>query len=109
MRPRRNIYQSKWSSIVALATLELVLLSGSVSYAHDLVWPGEKLKILYPGAVSFEANGINISLYAGTRRSRASQKRLEMEKEIATQISKELGNTKEIAMKHYAKDRKDAL
>jgi integrase len=53
--------------------------------------------------------GIKISLYAGTRRSRASQKRLEMEKEIAGKIAAELGNTKAVAMKHYAKSRKEIL
>lgn len=55
------------------------------------------------------AAGVSISLYAGTRRSRASQKRLELEKEIADKVSKELGNTREVAMKHYAKSRREEV
>jgi len=52
---------------------------------------------------------VKISLYAGTRRSRASQRRLELEKGIVEQISRELGNTKTVAEKHYIKGKKDAL
>jgi hypothetical protein len=52
---------------------------------------------------------VKISLHAGTRRSRASHRRLELEKGIVEQISRELGNTKTVAEKHYIKGKKDAL
>ncbi|HSB30161.1 MAG TPA: hypothetical protein VLD55_01015 [Candidatus Sulfobium mesophilum] len=56
------MYRSKWSLLLsALAAIILVLLISSLSYAHDLVWPGEKLKILYPGAVSFEQKNLYVS------------------------------------------------
>lgn len=37
----------------------LFLAAGS--YAHDLVWPGEKLKILFPQAESFEQKNLYVS------------------------------------------------
>ena len=37
----------------------LFLAAGS--YAHDLVWPGEKLKILFPQATSFEQKNLYVS------------------------------------------------
>lgn len=56
------MYRSKWSLVVSvLAILTSVLLISSLSYAHDLVWPGEKLKTLYPGAVSFEQKNLYVS------------------------------------------------
>lgn len=33
----------------------------SASFAHDLIWPGEKLKILFPEAVSFEQKNLYVS------------------------------------------------
>ncbi len=57
-----------------------------------------------------KAAGMQISLYAGTRHSRASQKRLEKEKEIAEACRKELGHSKSLTtMKHYARDRREEL
>ena len=44
-----------------LAILASVLFTGSLSYAHDLVWPGEKLKILFPQASSFEQKNLYVS------------------------------------------------
>lgn len=53
---------------------------------------------------------INISLYGGTRRSRASQKRLEKEKEIAEACRQELGHTSgDVTMKHYARSRREQI
>jgi len=37
-----------------------VIIAGSCS-AHDLVWPGEKLKILFPQADSFEQKNLSVS------------------------------------------------
>ncbi|MBI5074514.1 MAG: hypothetical protein HZB62_05025 [Nitrospirae bacterium] len=36
------------------------LIAGS-SYSHDLVWPGDKLKVLFPQAVSFEQKNLYVS------------------------------------------------
>ena len=53
---------------------------------------------------------VDISLYAGTRRSRASQKRLEKEKEIAEACRKELGHASSVTtMKHYARSRREEI
>jgi integrase len=50
--------------------------------------------------------GIDISVYPGTRHSRASQKRLEKEKEVAEAVSRELGHkSSKTTKKHYALDR----
>lgn len=38
-----------------------ILLMTCVAYAHDLVWPGEKLKVLYPQADSFEQKNLYVS------------------------------------------------
>ncbi len=52
----------------------------------------------------------HISLYAGTRRSRASQKRLEMEKKIAEACRQELSHgSSATTMKHYARSRKEEI
>jgi len=40
--------------------LALLLCAGGV-LAHDLVWPGEKLKALYPEAISFEQKNLYVS------------------------------------------------
>ncbi len=53
--------RSRWLLLVALATFKSVLLISSLSYAHDLVWPSEKLKTLYPTAVSFEQKNLYVS------------------------------------------------
>lgn len=56
------MYQKKWSFFLsALAILASVLFTGSLSYAHDLVWPGGKLKILFPQATSFEQKNLYVS------------------------------------------------
>jgi len=39
----------------------MILLYTSVSYGHDLVWPGEKLKALFPRAESFEQKNLYVS------------------------------------------------
>lgn len=39
----------------------MLCLYASSSYAHDLVWPGEKLKALFPQAVSFEQKNLYVS------------------------------------------------
>jgi hypothetical protein len=38
-----------------------VLIIPVLGAAHDLVWPGEKLKALYPDAVSFEQKNLYVS------------------------------------------------
>jgi integrase len=53
--------------------------------------------------------GLPISLYPGTRHSRASQIRLRHEAEMGKRIAEELGNTAVIAMKHYARPRREAV
>lgn len=50
---------------------------------------------------------VRIDLYRGTRTSRASQKRLELEKGHARVIASELGNTEAVALRHYARDRRE--
>lgn len=53
---------------------------------------------------------VSISLYAGTRHSRASQKRLEVEKQMADEIRKELGHAdSRTTMEHYARDRREEI
>lgn len=47
--------------VSAFAILTSALLISSLSYAHDLAWPGEKLRALYPGAVSFEQKNLYVS------------------------------------------------
>lgn len=53
--------------------------------------------------------GIKLSLYFGTRHSRASQIRLKEERKTALEISEKLGNTPWIAMNKYARDRKEEV
>jgi integrase len=54
--------------------------------------------------------GVKISLYAGTRHSRASQKRLEMEKQVAEACRESLGHTdSRVTMEHYARDRREEI
>ncbi len=55
------MYRSRRLLLVFLAALVSLILISSLSYAHDLVWPGEKLKALYPGAVSFEQKNLYVS------------------------------------------------
>ena len=42
-------------------TIILLLFFASVSFAHDLVWPGEKLKAMFPQAESFEQKNLYVS------------------------------------------------
>jgi hypothetical protein len=44
-----------------LFLLLLIPLYTSVSFGHDLVWPGEKLKALFPQAESFEQRNLYVS------------------------------------------------
>lgn len=44
-----------------LPVIAAVFLSTSYSFAHDLVWPGEKLKALFPQAESFEQKNLYVS------------------------------------------------
>jgi len=46
------------------------------SSAHDLVWPGEKLKALYPEAISFEQKNLYVS----------DQQRAEIERAIGAKL-----------------------
>ncbi|RJQ56811.1 MAG: hypothetical protein C4526_00885 [Nitrospiraceae bacterium] len=39
----------------------IIIIDASVSCAHDLVWPGEKLKALFPAAESFEQKNLYVS------------------------------------------------
>jgi hypothetical protein len=56
------MYQRNLSLFVgAFAILTSVLLISSLSHGHDLVWPGEKLKILFPKAESFEHKNLYVS------------------------------------------------
>jgi Phage integrase, N-terminal SAM-like domain/Phage integrase family len=57
-----------------------------------------------------QAVGLDISLYPATRHSRASQKRLEMEKRVAESVRAELGHkSSKTTMRHYAKGRRDKI
>lgn len=47
--------------IILLSTVSLLIFTIQVIFAHDLVWPGEKLKILYPQAESFEQKNLYVS------------------------------------------------
>jgi len=44
-----------------LLLLLMILLYTSVSYGHDLIWPGEKLKALFPQAESFEQKNLYVT------------------------------------------------
>ncbi len=55
------MYRSRWKLLGFLAAFVSVILISSLSYAHDLVWPGEKLKTLYPSAVSIEQKNLYVS------------------------------------------------
>jgi integrase len=51
-----------------------------------------------------DAAGIRIALYPGTRHSRASQKRAEMERKMRSELAADLGHSSPvITMKHYAR------
>ena len=51
----------KRSTIFGLATVLISALFANASSAHDIVWPGEKLKVLFPQAESFEQRNLFIS------------------------------------------------
>jgi len=57
----------------------IFLLLVTVSYAHDLVWPGEKLKALYPQAVSFEQKNLYVS----------DEQKAALEKTLGTRLPEE--------------------
>lgn len=48
-------------TINSIILLLLISLSPHSSYGHDLVWPGEKLQALFPGAESFEQKNLLVS------------------------------------------------
>ena len=56
-----------------------------------------------------EAEGIKIALVAGTRRSRASQQRLQAEKEVMEKVRAQLGHSNVSTTRHYARSRKEEL
>lgn len=47
--------------LLNLSPIILLLFFAVVSFAHDLVWPGEKLKALFPQAESFEQKNLYVS------------------------------------------------
>ncbi len=49
------------AQLLLTGSLVFLLLLPSLLHAHDLVWPGEKLKVLYPDAVSFEQKNLYVS------------------------------------------------
>ncbi|MBI5074384.1 MAG: hypothetical protein HZB62_04350 [Nitrospirae bacterium] len=50
---------NKFVAIVVLVLGFVVI--GSAAFGHDLVWPGEKLKALFPQAESFEQKNLYVS------------------------------------------------
>ncbi len=46
--------------LIIAAACAAVLLEAA-AYGHDLVWPGEKLKTLFPDAISFEQKNLYVS------------------------------------------------
>ena len=62
--------------LLNLSAIILLLFFVSVSFAHDLVWPGEKLKILFPQAESFEQKNLYVSDEQRTAIERALGSRL---------------------------------
>ncbi len=57
----------------------MLCLYASLSYAHDLVWPGEKLKALYSQAVSFEQKNLYVT----------DQQRVAIEKSLGSGLREE--------------------
>ncbi|MBI5635234.1 MAG: hypothetical protein HZA15_17345, partial [Nitrospirae bacterium] len=53
-----NLIRAIMSAVSLLIFLSLYM---PVSYSHDLVWPGDKLKVLFPQAVSFEQKNLYVS------------------------------------------------
>jgi len=51
--------QERIAKAIVLAAIMLCLYTSS--FAHDLEWPGEKLKALFPQAVSFEQKNLYVS------------------------------------------------
>lgn len=59
--------------------LMILLVFPTASYVHDLVWPGEKLKLLYEHAVSFEQKNLYLS----------DVQRAEIEKALGSELPEE--------------------
>ncbi len=78
MKLESGKYKNKWL-LAALTTLGSVLLIGTLSYAHDLVWPGAKLKALFPKAESFEQKNLYVS----------DDQKAALEKAIGTRLPEE--------------------
>lgn len=52
---------SRSKGFLNLSAIILLLSFVHVSFAHDLVWPGEKLKAMFPTAESFEQKNLYVS------------------------------------------------
>ena len=50
-----------YASLIMIIALLAALSFVTASSAHDLVWPGEKLKTLFPQAASFEQKNLYVS------------------------------------------------
>lgn len=57
----------------------LLLVAGRMSFAHDLVWPAEKLAALYPEAETFEQKNLYLS----------DQQRTDVEMKLGTSLPPE--------------------
>ncbi|MEW6115451.1 MAG: hypothetical protein AB1553_00920 [Nitrospirota bacterium] len=66
-------------SLLFLSSLMLLLVSATTILAHDLVWPGEKLKTMVPQAESFEQKNLYIS----------DEQRLHIEKALGSTLPEE--------------------
>ncbi len=66
----------KFKGIAAITMAVLLFLFAAHSFAHDLVWPGEKLKILFPQAESFEQKNLYVSDEQSSRIEKALGSRL---------------------------------
>lgn len=64
---------------VIYVCLLIVTLLSSASYGHDAVWPGEKLKILFPEAESFEQKNLFM----------AEEQRVALEKQLGYKLPEE--------------------
>lgn len=58
---KRYLEGHRREGLVWLFSLALMLFSATNGFAHDLVWPGEKLKTMAPQAESFEQKNLYVS------------------------------------------------
>lgn len=47
--------------LIFIGIIQIVFFPVFTALAHDLIWPGEKLKALYPSAISFEQKNLYVS------------------------------------------------